>query len=52
MNSLIKTYAREVKQDGKQTGQMFLNKEDAEAVSKEVLATHAPNNAQTSEGPN
>ena len=29
MNSLISKYAREVKKDGKLTGQMFLNKEDA-----------------------
>ena len=51
MNSLIKTYAREIKQEGKQTGQMFLNKEDALAVSQEVLKTHGPNNAQAEDGP-
>ena len=36
MNSLIKNYAREIKQDGKQTGQMFLNHDDAQAVAAEV----------------
>merc|ERR1712195_450708 len=36
MNSLIGSYAREIKQDGKQTGQMFLNEEDAKAVAMEV----------------
>ena len=40
MNSLISKYAREVKIDGKLTGQMFLNKEDAKAVSAEVLKNH------------
>ena len=30
---------------------MFLNKEDAEAVSNEVLKTHKPNNAQAADGP-
>ena len=45
MNSLIKNYAREIVVDGKQTGQMFLNKEDAEKVSNEVLRTHKPNYA-------
>ena len=45
MNSLINNYAREIVQDGKQTGQMFLNKEDAEKVSNEVLRTHKQNNA-------
>ena len=45
MNSLIKNYAREIVVDGKQTGQMFLNKENAEKVSNEVLRTHKPNYA-------
>ena len=30
---------------------MFLNKEDAEKVSKEVLETHKPNYAQAADGP-
>ena len=36
MNSLISSYAREVKRDGKLTGQMFLNKEDAKSAAAEV----------------
>ena len=52
MNSLIKNYAREIVVNGKQTGQMFLNKEDAERVSNEVLKTHKPNYAQAKDGPN
>ena len=41
MNSLIDKYAREVKDnDDKLTGKLFCNKEDALAVSKEVVATH------------
>ena len=36
MNSLISSYAREVKRDGKLTGQMFLNKDDARSVAAEV----------------
>ena len=51
MNSLINSYAREIHQDGKQTGQFFLNHDDAKAVSSEVIKTHAPNNAQVKEGP-
>ena len=40
MNSLIANYAREVKQEGKLTGAMFCNKDDALAVSTEVVQTH------------
>lgn len=40
MHSLITKYAREITVDGKLTGHMFLNKEDALAVSKEVVGTH------------
>ena len=45
MESMIKNYAREIKKDGALTGVMMLNKEDARAASKEVLATHEDNNA-------
>jgi len=45
MNSLISKYAREVKKDGKLTGQMFLNKEDAQSVSNEVLKDHVKHTA-------
>ena len=37
MNSLIKNYAREVKKDGKLTGAMFCNRDDAFAASTEVV---------------
>ena len=40
MNSLISNYAREVKRDGRLTGQMFLNKEDAKSVADEVEKSH------------
>ena len=40
MNSLISNYAREVKQDGKLTGAMFCNKDDAFAAATEVVSTH------------
>ena len=40
MNSLIKNYAREIKQDGKLTGAFFCNKDDAFAASTEVVSTH------------
>ena len=40
MNSLIGKYAREVKLDGKLTGQMFCNRDDAKAVLQEVISTH------------
>ena len=40
MNSLIKNYAREVKTDGKLTGAMFCNRDDAFAASTEVVQTH------------
>jgi hypothetical protein len=41
MNSLIKTYAIEMKGDGGQpSGFFFLDKEGARAVSKEVVDTH------------
>ena len=45
MNSLISKYAREVKLEGKLTGQMFLNKEDAQKVSDEVLKDHKQHTA-------
>jgi hypothetical protein len=45
MNSLISKYAREVKKDGKLTGQMFLNKDDAQSVSNEVLKDHQKHTA-------
>ena len=51
MNSLVKNYAREISIDGKPTGQMFLNHDDAVAVSNEVLKTHKPNVAQAEDGP-
>ena len=40
MNSLITKYAREITDNGKLTGHMFCNKDDAYAVSKEVVGTH------------
>ena len=40
MNSLISSYAREVKRDGKLTGQMFLDKDDARSVAAEVEKDH------------
>ena len=40
MNSLIGNYAREVVIDGKKTGQMFCNLEDAKNVLSEVIKTH------------
>ena len=36
MNSMIGNYAREVKNDGKLTGHLFLNKDDARKASQEV----------------
>ena len=48
MNSLITQYAREVKKDGKLTGQMFLNKEDAQNVSNEVTKDHKKDTATDS----
>lgn len=48
MNSLISKYAREVKKDGKLTGQMFLNKEDAQNVTNEVLKDHVKHTATES----
>lgn len=40
MNSVISKYAREVKLDGKLTGAMYLNHDDAKALADEVLRTH------------
>jgi len=40
MNSLIKKYALEVVNDGKKTGNYFLNPEAARSVSLEVVRTH------------
>lgn len=40
MNSLISKYAREVRRDGKNTGDFFLNREDAQAAVDEVVKTH------------
>ena len=47
MNSLISKYAREVKMNGKLTGQMFLNKDDARSVADEVTRT-SPSHIATS----
>ena len=41
MNSLVGKYAREVKVDGKLTGAMFCNKDDARNVFNEVMRTHS-----------
>ena len=40
MNSVIANYAREIKVNGKLTGVMMLNKDDACALSAEVRRTH------------
>ena len=40
MHSLITKYAREIRRDGHNTGNLFLNKDDARAASDEVLNTH------------
>ena len=40
MESVIKTYAREIKVKGKLTGVMMLNLEDAKALAAEVKSTH------------
>ena len=48
MNSLISSYAREVKRDGVLTGQMFLNKEDAKSAAAEVMKT-SPSHIATDE---
>ena len=40
MNSLISKYAREVRRDGHNTGDFFLNRDDAQDAVDEVLATH------------
>ena len=40
MNSLINNYAIEIKVGDQLTGHMFLNKEGAEAVAKEVRGSH------------
>ena len=45
MNSLIKTYAREIKKDGQLTGHMFCNREDAQRVADEVTKDHAKHNS-------
>ena len=51
MNSLISSYAREVKLDGKLTGHMYLNKEDAKLVSDEVVSKAQKNhNVATEDG--
>ena len=44
MHSLLKNYAREIKVNGKLTGQFFLNKEDAKAAYDEIVKSH-PNYA-------
>ena len=49
MNSIIKNYAREVKKDGKLTGQYFCNKEDAQALSSEVIDNHRKHNSNLGE---
>merc|ERR1711998_98156 len=40
MESVIDKYAREIKVEGKLTGTMMLNLEDAKALAAEVLSTH------------
>ena len=40
MKSMIENYAREITNDGEKTGHLFLNKDDAEAASAEVVETH------------
>ena len=40
MNSMVGSYAREVFNDGKPTGHLFLNKEDARAAAAEVIRDH------------
>ena len=40
MNSLIGKYAREVILDGKKTGALFCNRDDAKSVLAEVVRTH------------
>merc|ERR1712046_89500 len=40
MESVIKKYAREIKVEGKLTGVMMLNLEDAKALAAEVKSTH------------
>ena len=40
MESVIEKYAREIKINGKLTGTMMLNLEDAKALAAEVLSTH------------
>ena len=40
MNSLISKYAREVRRDGHNTGDFFLNRDDAQDAVDEVLKTH------------
>merc|ERR1712046_344811 len=40
MESVIKKYAREIKVEGKLTGVMMLNLEDAKALAEEVKSTH------------
>ena len=40
MESIIKKYAREIKVEGKLTGTMMLNLEDAKALAAEVLGSH------------
>merc|ERR1712054_625493 len=40
MESVIEKYAREIKVNGKLTGTMMLNLEDAKALAAEVMSTH------------
>merc|ERR1712048_230894 len=40
MESVIKKYAREIKVEGKLTGTMMLNLEDAKALAAEVMGSH------------
>ena len=40
MESVIEKYAREIKINGKLTGTMMLNLEDARALAAEVMSTH------------
>ena len=41
MDSLIQKYAIEMKVDGKETREFFLNKEGAQAVADEVKESHS-----------
>ena len=50
MHSLIEKYAIEMKVDGVETREFYLNKEGAQAVANEVRDTHSEANAALAEG--